>query len=86
LKRVTLVFDGEQFGGVVDRAVAVVVVAHRTVKIVIAENAVERLGAGGVRTARRGGDLHSGRCHRGAGANQLAIHLHDAGVAGLDRP
>jgi hypothetical protein len=55
-----LVFHGEQFGGVVDRAVAVVVVAHRAVEFVIAENAVERLGAGGVRPAGRGGDLHSG--------------------------
>jgi len=42
------VFHGEQFGGVVHGAVAVVVVAHRTVEIVIVENAVERLGAGSV--------------------------------------
>ena len=71
-------FHGEQFGGVVDRAVAVVVVAHRAVELVIAENAVERLGARGVCAAGRGGDVHAGRHHRRAGANQLAIHL-DAG-------
>ena len=43
LERDMLVLDGEQFGGVVDRAVAVVVVADGAVEHVIAENAVERL-------------------------------------------
>jgi hypothetical protein len=86
LKRVALVFHGEQFGGVVHGAVAVVVVAHRTVEIVIVQNAVERLSAGGVRPAGGVGDFHSSSRHRGAGANQLVIHLHDTGIAGLDRP
>jgi hypothetical protein len=35
-------FDGEKPGGVMDRAVAVIVVAHRAVEHVIAENPVER--------------------------------------------
>ena len=86
LKRVTLVFHGQQFGSVVDCAVAVVVVAHRAVKLMIAENAVERLGAGSSRAAGRRGDFHSVGRHRGASSNQLAIHLHYAGIAGLDRP
>src|ERR1017187_4418122 len=85
LKRVALVIDGEQFGGVMDRTIAVVVVANRTVELVVAENAVERLRASSLRPAGRSGDLHSRSRHRGAGANQFAIDLHDAGIAGLDR-
>src|SRR5579863_6979637 len=84
LKGVALVFHGEQFGGVVDRAVAVVVVAYRTVEFVIAEYAIERLGASSLRAPGLGGDRHPGRCNGGASANQFAIHLHDAGIAGLD--
>jgi hypothetical protein len=38
-----LVFDREQLRGVVNRAVAVVVVADRAIQKMVAENAIERL-------------------------------------------
>src|SRR6267143_6907428 len=38
-----LVFDSQQFFGVVNGAVSVVVVAYRAIKDVIAQNAIERI-------------------------------------------
>ena len=49
-------FDVEQFRGVVNRAVAVVVVADRAIELVIAENAVEGLGPGRLRPRSRAVD------------------------------
>ena len=51
LERDMLVLDGEQLRGVVDRAIAVVVVADGAVEQVVAEDAVERLA---LRRMRRG--------------------------------
>ena len=80
-----LVLDREQFRGVVDGAVAVVVVADRAVEQVVAEDAIECLALGGRRPRRLGGrpSSPSAAC-RCAGADQLAVDLDHAGVAGLD--
>src|SRR5712692_11159403 len=42
-KRDSLMFDGQQLGGVMDRAIAIVVVANRAVEHVVAENSIECL-------------------------------------------
>ena len=80
-----LVLDCEQLGGVVHGAVAVVVVAHRAVEQVIAEDAVEGFALRRIR-ARRGCDhVHALGGHGAAGPHQFAVDLHHAGIAGLDR-
>ena len=75
----------QQLRGVVHRAVAVVVVADRAIEQVVAEDAVERLALRLLRPRRLGRHLHAVRSRRRAGPHQLAVHLHHAGVAGLDR-
>ena len=81
-----LMLDVEQRGGVVHRAVAVVVVADRAVEQMIAEDAVKGFALRCV--CARGEEVdhvHAVRGHGAAGSHQLAVDLHHAGVAGLDR-
>ena len=47
----SLVLDVEHFGGVVDCAVAVVVVANRAVELMIAQDAIEGLALRGIRAS-----------------------------------
>ena len=82
---VFLVLDLEQRGGVVDGAVAVVVVADRAVEQVVAEDAIEGFSLSGAGVLRFGLDDLAGGDLGGAGADQLAVYLDHAGVAGLDR-
>jgi len=42
-KRDSLMFDGQQLGGVMDRAIAIVVVANRAVEHVVTQNSIECL-------------------------------------------
>ena len=76
--------DVERPGGVVDNAVAVVVVANGAVKLVVAEDAVEGFALGGFRADGGRGDFHAVGGHSRAGADELAVDFHEAGVAGLD--
>ena len=77
--------DGQESRGVVDGAVAIVVVADRAVEQVVAKDAIEGFPLC-TRCARRGReDQHSIRSGRGAGSDQAPIDFHHAGVAGLDR-
>ena len=77
--------DLEHGRGVVHGAVAVVVVADGAVEQVIAEDAIEGLALGGVGALRFGEDSHAFGGGGSAGANQLAVGLDHAGIAGLDR-
>ena len=85
LVRDRLVLDGQHLHGVVDRAVAVVVVADGAVEDVIGQKDVERLDLRcfGARSCRVHG--HAVGHGRAAGADELAVALDQAGVAGLDR-
>ena len=77
--------DREHLGRVVDRAVAVVIVADGAVEHVIFEEPVERLALGG---RGRGGVRRTfiPSVNRGsAGPDELSVHLDQARVAGLDR-
>ena len=77
--------NGQQPFGIVDCAVAVVVVAHRAVKHVITEDSVECLPlrfAGLCLSCRY---RHSIRNDCSAGTHQLSVSLHQARVARLDR-
>ena len=85
LERNPLVLDREQLGRVVNGAVAVVVVAHRAVEDVIAEDAVERLDLRAVRGGRDGAHDHAVGDGRRARPDEPAVDLDHAGVAGLDR-
>ena len=62
--------DGQQLRRVVDRAVAVVVVADRAVEQVIAEDAIERLHLRGRRLGGLCGNPHSIRDAGRAGPHQ----------------
>ena len=82
-----LMLDVEQVGGVVDGAVAVVVVADGAIEQVVAEDAVEGFALRAMsRALGLGDDDHAARRLGGAGADQVAIDLDHAGVAGLDGP
>jgi hypothetical protein len=78
-------FDREEFGGVMDRAIAVIIVANGAVKHVVAEYAVKRLPLGGCRPCRLRRNHHPGLCQGRAGPDELSIHLDHACVAGLNR-
>jgi hypothetical protein len=78
-------FNGQQAFRIVDCAVSVVVVAHRTVKHVITEDSVECLslrfeGLRGVCRYR-----HSIRKVCSAGTHKMAVSFHQTCVARLDR-
>ena len=79
-----LVLHVEMFDGVVDGAVAVVVVADGAVEVVILEDAIEGFALRHVGAAALGDHVHSGSNLGGTGANQLSVHFDHAGVAGLD--
>ena len=80
-----LVLQVQHVGAVVDRAVAVVVVADGAVEQMIGEDVVIGLLLRRNGLGRLGLHLHPGGDGGGAGADQLAIDLHHAGVARLDR-
>jgi hypothetical protein len=75
----------EHLGRVVHRAVAVIVVADRAVKHMVLEQTVEGFPLRGVSPGRLGLHLHAGGNLCGAGAPKLAVDLHNASVARLDR-
>lgn len=72
--------------GVVDRAVAVIVIADGTVEIVILQDTVECLSLGGVGACALGKQLHVSPHCRAAGARELSIDLDHAAIASLNRP
>lgn len=77
--------DGEEFRGVMNRAVAVIVVANSAIKHVIAENPVKSFSLSSGRLWRNCGNTHSRLYLGGASPDQLPVHFHHAGVAGLNR-
>ena len=79
-----LVLHRELADGVVDGAVAVVVVADGAVEVVIVENAIEGFALGHVGAGAFGDDRHAGGHRGGARSHQLAVDLDHAGVAGFD--
>ena len=80
-----LMFDGQQFGRVVDRAVAVVIVADGAVQHVIAENPVKGFPLCSHRAAGFCGDLHIGLDLGCARSHQRSIDLNHTRIAGLNR-
>src|SRR5258706_3170285 len=84
LERDILVLHLQQFCGVVDGAVAVVVVADGAIEEMVFKDAIEGLALGGGGRWRVGDNGHRVTDHRRAGAHQFSIHLHHAGVAGLN--
>src|SRR5882672_11164984 len=85
LERNLLMLDGHQLGRVVHRTIPVVIVADGAVKHVVAQNTVEGFPLSGDRSCGSRGNVHSGCDVGGAGPDQLAVHLHHARVAGLNR-
>ncbi len=79
-----LVFYIEVFGGVMDSAVLVVVVADGAVEHVVLEDAVEGLALGDVDCFTGGLDGHAGGDGCGAGADEFAVDFNHASVAALD--
>ncbi len=84
-KRDLPLVDGQKFRRVVHRAIAVIVVADRAVKLMVAEDPTQCLALGGGRRRRLRQNLHAVRYVRRARPDELAIHLDHARVAGLDR-
>ena len=76
--------DGEEFGGVMNGAVAVVIVAHGAVEHVVAQNAVEGFALRRVRARRACDNVHALRGRHATGSHQFAVNLHHAGIAALD--
>ena len=74
----------ELFGGVVDGAVLVVVVADGAVEHVVLQDAVEGFALGDVDGLACGDYVHAGGDVGGAGAGKFAVDLDHAGVAALD--
>ena len=74
----------EHLGRVVDRAIAVVVVADRAVKHVVGEDPVESLPLRGIGPGRLGLHLHPVANRGGASPDQMSVDLDQAGVACLD--
>src|SRR5882672_9890575 len=85
LERNLLMLDGHQLGRVVYRAIPVVVVADGAVKHVVAKNPVEGFPLSSDRSSGSRGNVHSGCDVGGASPDQLAVHLHHARVASLNR-
>ncbi len=78
------VLRSSQRGGVVDRAVLVVVVADGAVEVVVLEDAVEGLALGDVDGFAFCLDVHAGGDCCCAGACELSVDLDHASVAALD--
>ena len=76
--------DVEESGGVMNRTVAVVVVAHSAVEQVISEDAVEGFALRRVRARRACDNVHALRGRHATGSHQFAVNLHHAGIAALD--
>jgi hypothetical protein len=85
LVRNLLVFDFKKGGSVVNGAAAVVVVADRAIQEVIAQDPVKGRPLRCANTLRGGDHAHAVGGQRSASPDQFAIHLHHAGVAGLNR-
>ena len=66
-------------------AIAVTVVANRAVKLVVAEEPIERLPLSFARRSGIRGDTQAWRHSGDAGPHEFAVNLNHAGVAGLDR-
>src|SRR5579863_4083693 len=79
-----LMFDLEENRGVVDGAIAVVVVADRAVKQMIAKDAIEGFTARCLCFRRPGFDMGAVNGIGSAGSHEFAVHLDHAGIAGLD--
>ena len=79
-----LVLHVELGGGVVDGAVAVVVVADRAVQVVVFEDAIKGLAFGDVGAVGVGENLLADGHGGAAGADQLAVEFDHAGVAAAD--
>jgi hypothetical protein len=84
-KRDLLMFNGQQLRRVVNRAIAIIVVADSAVEKMIAEDAIERSYLGGRRLCGLGGDLHSIGDRGRAGSDQAAVHFDHACVTRLNR-
>jgi hypothetical protein len=84
-KRFGLVVDVKTLGGVMNRAVLIVVVADRAIEIVIFKEVVKGFALRALGSPARRRHFHSCRDLRAARANQLAIDIHHAGVTGFDR-
>src|SRR5229473_75694 len=80
----TLVLHGQYLGGVVNDAVAVIVVADGAIEEVIAQNTIERFRSRRLRPFRRSSHGHVPRNRSRTGAHQLSIEFHKARVASLD--
>jgi hypothetical protein len=80
-----LVFDRKKSRRIVNRAVAVAVVADRAIQEMIAQYAVKCLALRSARARRRGDDINAIRGQRAASPGQFAIHLDHTSVAGLNR-
>jgi len=80
-----LMIHREHLGRVVHRAVAVMVVADRAVEHMVLEQTVERFPLRGVSPGGLGLHLHPGRNLCAASAPKLAVDLHHASVARLNR-
>jgi hypothetical protein len=80
-----LMLDGQEFGGVVNRAVAVIVVADRTVEQVVAQDSVEGLPPGSKRVVGFRRNVHAVGDLSGASPDEVSVDLDHAGIAGLER-
>jgi hypothetical protein len=79
-----LMFDAQQFGGVMDRTIAVAVIADRAVKQVVTQDSVERFRLRLLGQFRLSAHRHSRGNGGGACPYQFPIDLDHAGIAGLD--
>src|SRR5215471_6946643 len=77
--------DGKEFGGVMDSAVAVVVVANGAIKHMIGQNPVESLTLRFGRTDGVRSHVHVGLDPNRAGSDQLAVAFNHTSIAGLNR-
>src|SRR5215469_18816505 len=77
-------FDLEEDGSVVDGAVAIVVVADRAVEQMIAQDTIEGFALRCLHPGRPGFDPDAVDGSGSAGSHELAVHLNQAGIAGLD--
>src|SRR6185312_850338 len=72
--------------GVVQRAIARVVLSHRAVELVLGEQAIHAFLACARRTGAAARHLEALARAQGAAADELAARFHPADVAGLQRP
>src|SRR5581483_3080790 len=84
-ERPLLMLDVKILGGVMNRAVSIVVVAYRAIEIVVLEDAIVGLTLRDVGPIAGSCNLHAGRNLRPAGPHQPAIDFDHAGIAGFDR-